>query len=903
MTTTTYKMITPYGDIEVLWEGDDGKARFECSEAALRYFQDFLLISLLNRADGSRITTQNLEPVDMMDWVMPNDFGIVVIPNDDDLAPDSAEHLFTMDSVALDSLSVLERVKLSAELSANVKAVPESKALERVKLAKAIGGLVQRLGGDAVGIDDAPAIAGLDPELSDDPNSPNYRYKDTGYIADSRKELAANQIKVAKSEGRLVQATSIDWDGIEKNPRAAAALITKSNLFGKVDWEAMQASGVDPAAAFLIDRVYASVGTEPAENAAMKGERASQEVVQRLKTYEGMSEGQRRKDYTIALGSLRGRLEVCKTVDEVVDVLAEIRGELNGVQMSSEQADEYAKLQAQFNTLRETMKARKDEGEALFKAARSVEQDANGLDYEASKRARRKWKPDAEADAKRAKLRKEAERLMAIYRDWQNKNPEVWLSKDVKAPNGGTYRMTDLEVEADKFYSAMQVITSEARAFNLLNNPATRGWLTLGSKFMAMLHYRSHLGSDAFAGHVTNAKAGRIKDWSWAEKDATKVRTATKSEVSFQLRVVDTFEREGGREIKVASTSELKDMLGFRDVQSGNWVLKDPNSAKFHVEQTAAAMIDLSDLLGIEASHLGFGGRLAMAFGARGSGGFSAARAHYEPVQRVINLTKMGGGGALAHEYVHALDNVMSEIVSGKAGKRDHFASVSGVDNPAIDAAFTAVRNAMTQGAVRSVEKIPVDDHLRRLAKVNVGSERPSRTAMMIKSAGSAEAAVLAVDQYFAGFRQSKPTIKANKQWRQIAAAYYAAEDALEVVLKTGAASSSFMAEAKRLDGGKSKQYWSTVEEMFARAFQSYVEDRMASKGCRNDYLSAGANNAGYGDDEKPYPEGAERELINKAFDGLFATLKDEKFFEKALENTTALDSIFAPIALDSLEI
>jgi len=54
-------------------------------------------------------------------------------------------------------------------------------------------------------------------------------------------------------------------------------------------------------------------------------------------------------------------------------------------------------------------------------------------------------------------------------------------------------------------------------------------------------------------------------------------------------------------------------------------------------------------------------GRLAVAIGARGKGsaGFGkAASAHYEPVERVINLTKMKGGGSLAHEWFHAFEAV-----------------------------------------------------------------------------------------------------------------------------------------------------------------------------------------------------------------------------------------------------
>ena len=74
-------------------------------------------------------------------------------------------------------------------------------------------------------------------------------------------------------------------------------------------------------------------------------------------------------------------------------------------------------------------------------------------------------------------------------------------------------------------------------------------------------------------------------------------------------------------------------------------------------------MFDLSDMIGIDHKALGFNGRLAMAFGARGRGG---ALAHYEPVQRVINLTKMRGGGSLGHEWFHAIDNILGEVLGNE---------------------------------------------------------------------------------------------------------------------------------------------------------------------------------------------------------------------------------------------
>ena len=48
-----------------------------------------------------------------------------------------------------------------------------------------------------------------------------------------------------------------------------------------------------------------------------------------------------------------------------------------------------------------------------------------------------------------------------------------------------------------------------------------------------------------------------------------------------------------------------------------------------------------------------YNGKLAIAVGARGRAG---ALAHYEPGMNVINLTRNGGAGALAHEWGHFFD-------------------------------------------------------------------------------------------------------------------------------------------------------------------------------------------------------------------------------------------------------
>lgn len=66
------------------------------------------------------------------------------------------------------------------------------------------------------------------------------------------------------------------------------------------------------------------------------------------------------------------------------------------------------------------------------------------------------------------------------------------------------------------------------------------------------------------------------------------------------------------------------------------------------------ALSDLAHVLAWPRAWIGFNKELAIAIGARGKG---KALAHYENTLKVINLTRNGGAGNLAHEYWHALDN------------------------------------------------------------------------------------------------------------------------------------------------------------------------------------------------------------------------------------------------------
>lgn len=133
-------------------------------------------------------------------------------------------------------------------------------------------------------------------------------------------------------------------------------------------------------------------------------------------------------------------------------------------------------------------------------------------------------------------------------------------------------------------------------------------------------------------------------------------------------RRAENARREGvdlrdGRDI---TPEEFSATFGFRGVQFGNYVEKDRRQQDLN--QAWDAFTDLAAVLECEPSALSLNGALALAFGARGSGGIGAAAAHYEPGQAVINLTKTRGAGSLAHEWFHALDNHLAKAAGDRTG-------------------------------------------------------------------------------------------------------------------------------------------------------------------------------------------------------------------------------------------
>lgn len=668
-------------------------------------------------------------------------------------------------------------------------------------------------------------------------------YSDTGYIAGSQKEKIQAFIKRMMDSGKNVGVDDIDWEQLEENPREAQALIKKSNIIGKVDWDSLKEKGMEPGAGFLIDRVYASIASNPEDDVLS------------------------RKDYVNGIESLRNRLEGLKTVQEVRNALNEFGREYRSVSMNAEDTEKYNSLQKEWVALREGFRLTTRTAEDLYREVETVENQIRGYNRRADSDYIKNNPVRAEENKKEIEMRLSKLAIKkTIFENYVSSQKGMNVEYDEE---GSAIITTPESIKADRLVHEFSDFKKEAMVRAWLSNDAARAWLSLGSRYINIIGWRSN----AFRTNVGNVRRGKYDTWEWTDK--SKSGGGTSRSKKFKLVVSDSFERIGGRQTNIKSTAELKDSFNLRDIQSGTYVLSDKESAKFHVEQTAGALSDLSEITGIEEKKIGMNGRLALAFGARGKGG---AKAHYEPVQRVINITKMGGGGSLAHEWFHAFDNLITETMGeGASGVRFQSDSPSTIENPEFRKTFEDLSNSMLTGTVRVNKMVAVTDKQRRLAEANL--KDPSNViAEGILEAGNLKDAVIFVQDKMA----SQYRKRNRDTWIKIATAHYTPKDKDKAVIPTTETSSQFYSDSVSMDGGNPGRYWSQPLEMAARAFAGWTEERLNKTGRKSDYLSNHSNNESY-DDYSPYPSGEEKTKIYESFDKMFEVIKNNDLIQKAL--------------------
>jgi hypothetical protein len=120
------------------------------------------------------------------------------------------------------------------------------------------------------------------------------------------------------------------------------------------------------------------------------------------------------------------------------------------------------------------------------------------------------------------------------------------------------------------------------------------------------------------------------------------------------------------------TAQDLIDTFGFRGIEFGNWLVQKERQVV--VNMAYDSFCDLAKALNFERHEISLNGELAISFGSRGTGGKYPALATYDPVLNVINLTRLNGAGALAHEWFHAFDRAIlaHKIESGEKKFMSH---------------------------------------------------------------------------------------------------------------------------------------------------------------------------------------------------------------------------------------
>ena len=370
-----------------------------------------------------------------------------------------------------------------------------------------------------------------------------------------------------------------------------------------------------------------------------------------------------------------------------------------------------------------------------------------------------------------------------------------------------------------------------------------------------------------------------VQDFAAGRSKSGKVRF-----VPPQLRSVrrDGPDYRGGREI---SGQDYLDTFGFRGGEFGNWMNRNDRQASLNMG--FEALKDLASALKVSDKDIAYQGTLAIAFGSRGSGN---AAAHYEPLRKVINLTKMHGAGSLAHEWWHGLDDYLGMKMGAKGMLSEQ---------PHLYPPFQKLIDTMKykpETAEQAAKRVEAQNFRMKknaeglLDSAVLGSLKRYGDESALEQYASLKAAFLFGEP---GTVEKISALKKEKAGRVIPKSERERLETFEEILhgmqgqdvpKVGRTETDYYRNSVKMgrecekDGG----YWDSNTEMTARAFACYIKDKLPY---RSDYLAGHADCAvtfvaeksGEMAVLKAFPEGEERKAINAVFDEIVADLKQER--------------------------
>lgn len=279
-----------------------------------------------------------------------------------------------------------------------------------------------------------------------------------------------------------------------------------------------------------------------------------------------------------------------------------------------------------------------------------------------------------------------------------------------------------------------------------------------------------------------------------------------------------------------AAVAQITGEFGIGNVQWGKSVTDEERV--HHAKESAAALSDLADILGIPARKVSMNGNLALAIGARGRAG---AAAHYEPGLRIINLTRKNGVGTLAHEWGHFLD-----YVAGTA-----------------DAPAKYAEDAMQVAALTS-----------ELRTLSPDASEDERDHLELKISAAADRAHETAEQN--AMTNPRRAREGGHPMRQAVTALMQSEAMRAVKAQT---------EKTITEEGGDLDYWTRPDELFARCFEAHVQHKLRAAGRENTYLVSLRESAR----GTVWPTWEQSAAMAPMFDAIMKTYGDDETLFKAM--------------------
>lgn len=492
------------------------------------------------------------------------------------------------------------------------------------------------------------------------------------------------------------------------------------------------------------------------------------------------------------------------------------------------------------------------------------------------------------------------------------------LKLSIESQNVDTLKnlLTDKQWISNSQLSAVQLFNSKDGKYYSIEDIAALGYPKLLIDWYAesatnAVNNRIQRLINSVTHGMANAPVVRGSTYTFAQKTKSKASATeegedTQKEPEIEINVgvpLAHLKRIGGYSIieDDIAVNTIIEKFGFASVTFGNYV-KD-KEAKEHLRHFLGAVSDLGDILNMDIISLNrlnkvtkLGG-LSMWFGAGGRGG--RAMAYFRAAGCVINLTKSRGDGTVAHEYAHYLDNALA-IMAFQSGYYDAtddtrmFASVTRIPykgnrkfyDPNSPDRESYRQSKMTfagvETCIREIMSFIYDNNLSDSFKlqhpelvenytglgknqIKTTVEAYDKGSFEIRKPGEKEP----IEQYmewFYGryyqFRDSRNNTPRNLKILGYIVKLYGLKS--YDFIQTAYGSRYYLASSRM-----KSDYWTRAWELFARAFETYIFDKLAEKGRVNNYLVSGDYFSFL-----VYPQDQERKILFALYDNLMQAIK-----------------------------